>query len=317
MGKTASSIFFAFCFQALYVIASAQLNNYVADIEVTDNGIKCVTPCGQDGLFEERYWCHTADAWDYCHLRYKDSEVTDKRLECVTPCGQDGLHEGRYWCHTSDATDTWDYCNLQYKVETSVVKNVRNTRLRPRVSKTGIIDKIFNFLSRFSRKPRQHGPFRLIKKQDGALPAGPAFAAVFGGIVAAIAVAGLLNQTPAGQPVPAVISSSSSGSSNAVVPRAIVFNQNRVIVAPEGGRRRKRAVTSEQRKKLVSVLDTAFCKGLQAYQVIPSCGSRCNIQAEHIDIKDCTDVRCPSGSLEVTFVLVISTLTTTQAGIQA
>merc|ERR1711935_36065 len=100
MGKTASSIFFAFCFQALYVIASAQLNNYVADIEVTDNGIKCVTPCGQDGL-----------------------------------------HEGRYWCHTSDATDTWDYCNLQYKVETSVVKNVRNTRLRPRVSKTGIIDK--------------------------------------------------------------------------------------------------------------------------------------------------------------------------------
>lgn len=311
--KTGSSIFFAFCFQILHVIASAQFNNYVADIEVTDNGIKCVTPCGQDGLFEERYWCHTADAWDYCHLKYKDSEVTDNGFECVTPCGQDGLHEGRYWCHTSDTTDTWDYCNLQYKVETPVVKNFRNTRLRPRVSKTGIIDKIFNLLSRFSRKPRQHGPFRLIKKQDSAIPA-PAIAVVIGGIVAAIAVAGLLNQTPASQPVPAVISSPSS-SSNAVVPRSVANIPNQlggVEIRPVPGRRRKRATfTSEQRKNLVTVLDNEFCKGLRAYQVIPSCGSRCNIQEEQIDIK------VDGNFLEVTFVLVISTLTTTQAGIQA
>ena len=36
------------------------------DIELTDNGAACKTPCGQDGLFKDRYWCHTSDSWDFC-----------------------------------------------------------------------------------------------------------------------------------------------------------------------------------------------------------------------------------------------------------
>ena len=40
------------------------------DLEVTDNGAYCETPCGQDGLFEERYWCHTSDSWDFCTPQY-------------------------------------------------------------------------------------------------------------------------------------------------------------------------------------------------------------------------------------------------------
>ena len=36
-------------------------------LEFTDSGLECATQCGQDGLFEGRYWCHTADAWDFCN----------------------------------------------------------------------------------------------------------------------------------------------------------------------------------------------------------------------------------------------------------
>ena len=43
--------------------------NFFLDVEVTESGLECDTPCGQDGLNEGRYWCHTADpldTWGYC-----------------------------------------------------------------------------------------------------------------------------------------------------------------------------------------------------------------------------------------------------------
>ena len=49
-------------------------DNTAIDPEVTDNGLACVTPCGQDGLYEGQYWCHTSDTsdtWDFCNPQYK------------------------------------------------------------------------------------------------------------------------------------------------------------------------------------------------------------------------------------------------------
>jgi len=45
------------------------------DFDVTDNGDHCATPCGQDGLFRGRYWCHTFDAWDFCGIHSNKVEI--------------------------------------------------------------------------------------------------------------------------------------------------------------------------------------------------------------------------------------------------
>ena len=57
---------------------------YLLGFEVTDNGVECVTPCGQDGLYEERYWCHTSDSWDFCSPQYKGQFLA--RVTLVTLC---------------------------------------------------------------------------------------------------------------------------------------------------------------------------------------------------------------------------------------
>lgn len=44
------------------------------DIGITDNGIHCETPCGQDGMFEGRPWCHTFDSWDFCDRNDRKSK---------------------------------------------------------------------------------------------------------------------------------------------------------------------------------------------------------------------------------------------------
>ena len=38
----------------------------MTDLELTDYGWNCVTPCGQDGLYNRRSWCHIDNAWDFC-----------------------------------------------------------------------------------------------------------------------------------------------------------------------------------------------------------------------------------------------------------
>ena len=39
---------------------------FLLGFENSDNGLKCITPCGENGLYEERYWCNTNNKWDYC-----------------------------------------------------------------------------------------------------------------------------------------------------------------------------------------------------------------------------------------------------------
>ena len=31
---------------------------------------ECTTPCGQEGLHEGQYWCHTYDSWKFCNPIY-------------------------------------------------------------------------------------------------------------------------------------------------------------------------------------------------------------------------------------------------------
>ena len=64
---------------------------FFTDVEIPE---RCITPCGQDGLYEDHYWCYTTNSWRFCSLQ----DLTEVNHLSV----KKGSEQGSYAIHTEN-----------------------------------------------------------------------------------------------------------------------------------------------------------------------------------------------------------------------